>query len=294
MMIKSVSIIINAANKRWRSIRKDFETQFAKSDLSWDINLTQKEGDAYQFAKEAVEQNRDCVCVCGGDGTIKEAVQSLKETEIPLAIFHGGTGNVLANELKTEHNIKRGCQKILKGDFSFRKIDVGECNDQSFLVRVSGGYEAELVKSAPRNLKTQVGWLAYAFGGVKAILKTRPTHYFIECEGVQEEYEGLSFVVANSTNLGIPGVNFWPFSRIDDGLLDFFIIRKTDIERLLSFDLRKSEKELVKEFFIYKSIREMTIKTDPLQETHCDGDLIGGNQFNFKINPKALKILSLR
>jgi len=293
-MFRSVSIIVNPVSGRSKAIGPIFESQFKHSNCEWEIDQTKKRGDAFSLAKSAVEGKRDCVCVYGGDGTVREVATALHQSGTTLAIFPGGTGNVLANELRLAANVKKNCRALLSGDYALRLIDVGLCNDQIFVARVSAGYEAELVRSAVRKLKTQAGLLAYAFGGLQAILRTRPTRYHIECEGKKEEYDGLSCVVANTTNLGIPGVNFWPLSRIDDGWLDFFIIRKVDTERLLKIDHRKMEQELIKEFFIHKRVKAISIRTEPPQKTHRDGEIIAGKELKIAVVPKALKVVLFR
>lgn len=51
-------------------------------------------------ARRAVEQGLDAVIVCGGDGTVFDALQGLAGSEVPLGICSFGTGNVLAQNLK--------------------------------------------------------------------------------------------------------------------------------------------------------------------------------------------------
>jgi len=290
-MIKKISLIINPASGRSGRIAGKIETCFKGSVLDWNIDLTEKAGDAQTLAHKALEQGRDAIGVIGGDGTLKEAAQAVKGTECALAIFPAGTGNVLANELKVEANVKKWCRSLIEGQYVERRIDVGTCNGRSFLVRVCCGYEAQLVKSTPWRLKTQIGWLAYAFGGFKALLKAGSSVYQVECDGIRQEFKGLSFVVANSTNLGITGVNFWPFSRVDDGWLDFFVIRKADIERLLASDLRRREAGLVREFFIHKKIKRVRISVEGRQEVHMDGDLIGEGSLEIGLLPGGLKLI---
>ena len=51
-------------------------------------------------AKRAVEQGVDAVIVCGGDGTVFDALQGVAGTEVPLGIVPFGTGNILAQNLE--------------------------------------------------------------------------------------------------------------------------------------------------------------------------------------------------
>ena len=52
-------------------------------------------------AKRAVEQGVDAIIVCGGDGTVFDALQGVAGSEVPLGIIPFGTGNILAQNLNT-------------------------------------------------------------------------------------------------------------------------------------------------------------------------------------------------
>src|SRR5262249_57507206 len=61
---------------------------------------TARGGDATRLAAQSVNDGAEIVIVCGGDGTINEAAQSLVGTETALAVWPSGTANVLARELR--------------------------------------------------------------------------------------------------------------------------------------------------------------------------------------------------
>src|SRR5262245_40962464 len=61
---------------------------------------TNRAGGATQLAGQSVDGGAGIVVVCGGDGTINEAAQSLVGTETALAVWPSGTANVLARELR--------------------------------------------------------------------------------------------------------------------------------------------------------------------------------------------------
>lgn len=56
-------------------------------------------GDATSIVRTFLARGLDVVAVCGGDGTISEAVWGLEGSSVPLAVLPGGTSNVLAIEL---------------------------------------------------------------------------------------------------------------------------------------------------------------------------------------------------
>src|SRR5262245_41221753 len=60
---------------------------------------TERAGHATHLTAQAVNDGAEIVIVCGGDGTINEAAQSLVGSCAALAVWPCGTANVLAKEL---------------------------------------------------------------------------------------------------------------------------------------------------------------------------------------------------
>ena len=54
---------------------------------------------ATNIARQAVEQRRGMVIVCGGDGTVNEVVNGMAGSQVPMALLPAGTANILAKEL---------------------------------------------------------------------------------------------------------------------------------------------------------------------------------------------------
>ena len=57
-------------------------------------------GDARRLAAEGVEARMDAVAVFGGDGTTMQAASALVGTGVILGLIPGGTGNLLAGNLR--------------------------------------------------------------------------------------------------------------------------------------------------------------------------------------------------
>ena len=62
---------------------------------------------------EAVADRQDVVAVFGGDGTTMQAAASLVGSETALGIIPGGTGNLLAGNLRVPGNPIRAAQALL-------------------------------------------------------------------------------------------------------------------------------------------------------------------------------------
>ncbi|HEU4524908.1 MAG TPA: diacylglycerol kinase family protein, partial [Gemmatimonadales bacterium] len=57
-------------------------------------------GDARRIAEYGVSEGVDVVAVFGGDGTTMQAAAALVGTEVALGVIPGGTGNLLAGNLR--------------------------------------------------------------------------------------------------------------------------------------------------------------------------------------------------
>ncbi len=98
-MGKRVRVIINPAAGQDEPVLGILNSVFHPAGVEWDVAITLKAGDAKRFAQQAVEEGIEVVAVYGGDGTVAEVASGLIGSEVPLAIFPGGTANVMSVEL---------------------------------------------------------------------------------------------------------------------------------------------------------------------------------------------------
>src|SRR5215212_10538491 len=140
---KNLQVIINPAAGVGRPILQALNSQLKDSAIQWDVSITHKAGDAERLAKKAVEDGADLVGVHGGDGSVMEVASALRGLSTPMAIFPGGTANVMSVELGIPStDIEASIDFIAKGNYSMRLIDMGRVNDRLFLLRLGIGLEA--------------------------------------------------------------------------------------------------------------------------------------------------------
>src|SRR5579884_3639169 len=68
----------------------------------WEVEVvaTARPGDARRFAAEARGQGCDVLVCYGGDGTAMQVAAGIAGSDIPLGLVPGGTGNLLAGNLR--------------------------------------------------------------------------------------------------------------------------------------------------------------------------------------------------
>jgi diacylglycerol kinase (ATP) len=99
------------------------ERVFRANGWRAEVAETAGPGDARRLAAAGVRDGADAVVVFGGDGTTMQAAAALVGTEIPLGMVPGGTGNVLAGNLRLPRRPVPAAELITRG--RSRRIDLG-------------------------------------------------------------------------------------------------------------------------------------------------------------------------
>ena len=72
-------------------------------------------GDARRLAEYGVREAVDLVAVFGGDGTTMQAAAALVGTDVALGLVPGGTGNLLAGNLRIPASPARAAEVLVRG-----------------------------------------------------------------------------------------------------------------------------------------------------------------------------------
>jgi YegS/Rv2252/BmrU family lipid kinase len=148
----------------------------AGAGIEADVQATWDSGAATALAQQAVQQGRQLVIVCGGDGTVNEAVNGLAGSRVPLAVLPAGTANVLAKELGIPWDIPRAARLVAQG--ALRRIALGlatslpTCETRRYFLCVAGaGADGVMVYSLDAALKHRAGILAYWLEGFRQVFR---------------------------------------------------------------------------------------------------------------------------
>ena len=139
---------------------------FRKAGIETELQETTAPGEATLLARRAVEQSRQLAIVCGGDGTVNEAVNGLACSQVPMAVLPSGTANVLAKELGLPWNLPRAAEIMARAPY--RRIALGLAIPEKssgepryFLSLAGAGADGALVSAVRPETKTKAGILAY-------------------------------------------------------------------------------------------------------------------------------------
>jgi YegS/Rv2252/BmrU family lipid kinase len=291
--IKNIRIIINPAAGIGESILPIINASMKEAGIKWEASITHQAGDAIQFAKAAVKEGIDALAVYGGNGTLREAISGLIGSEIPLVILPGGSANVMATELGIPSDLKEACMLLIQDPLETKTIDVGQFNKRYFIVRISLGFEADVVKGADRQSKNKMGIFAYFLSAAAALKITKKAVYHLKIDGQEHEVQGLTCIITNTGNLGFSNISFDKHIDVSDGLLDVIVVRKVNLSlfKLMVVTLLKRERPDNLELVEHWQGKDVSVSSSPKQTVQCDGEVLEKIPLHIKIIPGAIKVL---
>jgi YegS/Rv2252/BmrU family lipid kinase len=292
-MSKRVQVIINPTAGQDQPILGLLSRVFKEAGIEWDVSITNKDGDARRFARAAVEADVDMVAAYGGDGTVMQVASGLIGSTIPLAIFPGGTANVLSLELGISSDLAEASALVCSEECAIVPIDMGQLSEDTyFILRVGTGLEAEMVEGADRELKNRLGTLAYALSALQALQNPTVSRYRLTIDGKQIESEGISCLICNSGNLGRAGVVLSSVVSVRDGLLDVFVLEQANLTSLLSLtrDVLTQSDPTTPALQHWQG-HEITLVAEPNQTVQADGEVLGQTPITAKVLPGAVRVI---
>ncbi|HXF64212.1 MAG TPA: diacylglycerol kinase family protein [Caldilineaceae bacterium] len=299
-MSRRVHVIANPAAGQALFDIKTLNTVFGEVGIEWEVHFTKQEGDGKRLAQEAITAGADVVAAYGGDGTVAEVASGLVGSATPLAILPGGTANVMSIELGIPSRFPAAIALLATDELATRSVDVGMVDDRTFMLRVSVGLEAKMVEGADRTLKDRLGNIAYALSGLRALRAQEVVRYDFELDGKQVTEDGIACIIANSGNLGLPGVRLAPDIDVSDGLLDVIVINNTNlatvrmlVASILGQDVATSpEDDIEEERTVHHwQAKEIRLSTTPSTAVQCDGEMIGNTPKQIRILPGAIRVV---
>ena len=203
------------------------------TEAGWEILIVRSQpGQSLaEPAAKAVQAGCEAVFVAGGDGSVGQAASALAGTPVALGVLPSGTANVWAGEIGLPRldwvhwfALEEAAAQLARG--TVRLVDIGEVNGKGFLLWAGVGLDAQIVGTIePRERwEKTFGVLQY---GIWAAWNARGwTGVDLRVSSGGEVWEDR-FVVAVASNIrsyagGL--LELAPWARLDDGLLDFWLI----------------------------------------------------------------------
>lgn len=254
-------------------------------------------GDVEAFVKRTlIKEPETHFIICGGDGTINEAVNGVmasgaSETAV-LSAIGDGTGN---DFIKYDPEVNGPV-----------RCDVIRYNDRYFINILNIGFDCTVVeRTAQYKTKPLVnGSFAYILGVLNTLsgdLGVRMNVRSVDENGIEEEFDD-DLMLCVAANARYYGGGFMPAPKADvtDGLVDMLLVKKVPKTRIPSIigKYKKGEHfdgetgEIIdkfKDIMIYRKCRE--IKISGMKNICADGEIEHCGEVNVSVVPKAVNFI---
>lgn len=254
-------------------------------------------GDARHLAEYGVREGVDVVAVFGGDGTTMQAAAALVGTDVKLGVIPGGTGNLLAGNLRIPASPARAAAVLVNG--RARRFDLGrmERSDGThyFAVACGAGMDARVMAGTLSEHKQRWGMAAYVATTLRLIGSVRSTRHVITVDGTAYEAMAAMILVANCGEVIPPLVRLRSGITPDDGLLDVVVMRADSFGQSVRavWDLLRERPGNTSAggFVGYARGREIRVETIDPEPVQLDGEPGGVTPFTATVVPGAVRIL---
>lgn len=248
--------------------------------IQYDMLLTKARGDATLLVKKADLSQYDGIISSGGDGTFHEVLngyyQNKGEKKPPIGIIPIGTGNAFASELGLDgYEYEKAIDIISKK--KIKKIDIGYCetqNEKFYFHNILGFGMVTDINQASNKYKI-FGTNAYTIASLEKILflKTFPLEIILDKKTIKQE--NLFVEIANTKYTGADFI-MAPNAKIDDGLLDVILSRKTSRFNILKVFLQVFKgKHIFNKDIDYIKASSITVNTKEAKILTPDGESFG-------------------
>ena len=285
-----VRIIANpvSGGGRGKTLARTLQDLLTDALGSAELIFTQKPGDA---EVEAGRSGADCIVAVGGDGTINEIANGMRDAGPTLAILPMGTANVVARELGIPRDPRAVAAMIVEQHV--REMDVGIAKGRRFLLGAGAGLDAAVAQVVSERRGRSSSYLKW----VGPIVSTAFTYSYPEIRVVVDgkEVSGTAqYAIVGNCRYSAGVFIATPKAKIDDGLLDVCLMHNLNPLRLarLALQLRHA-RFLERDDVVYVQgkhveLRPASHEPVPLQ---IDGDPAGRLPAEFTVDPAALKVV---
>ncbi len=271
---------------------------FAGKAEKFDIYVTEYAGHESEIAEKVAQSGEDVrIYAVGGDGTLNKVVRGMyKYKNAAVTVIPCGSGNDFVKMGGREKSAFYELEKVIDGEE--RVIDMYSVGDDNVGVNISSvGFDATICAEVNKYSRFMPGKAAYMLSLLICLftkLKT-PFNITVDGENGRQQITGNHLLCA-AANGCYYGGSFYPspYARLDDGLLDFILIKSVSPFLILSFlDTYKkgTHIEKLKKYVTYIRGKRIEIRGKEKVAVQYDGNVEYSDSAIFEIMPKALRFV---
>jgi diacylglycerol kinase (ATP) len=275
--------------------------------------------DATTLARHAAAAGTNLVVSYGGDGTLNEVIQGLAQTDVSLAVWAGGTANVVARDLampfepakiadviaagktlrialgvasqgslaeKQERESADAASPLLSG--SPAESQTGD-RKRYFIMMAGIGLDASIARGVNHQLKRRTGEFAYWLTGLGHLFTWDAEVFSVEVDG--KRYDSVFTLIGNGKGYG-GDLCMAPNAKLDEPWFEVYILPPLSnnfsyLGALAACKRGKPDKSGA------TLVRGCHIKANSSEKpwVEVDGELIGPLPMTFDAVPDALSVV---
>lgn len=246
-------------------------------------------------AKQAIDDHLiDGLVVVGGDGMTHLGINLCADADLPLGIVAAGTGNDAARALGLPiGDAVAGARVVLNNLRQPRLVDLVRAESSTGSFWYFGSLSVDfvaLVNQRANSWKWPKGPSRYKWAMIAELAAFKPVKYHANIDGVEKEFEAMLCSIGNSPFFG-GGMKVAPKAKIDDGLLDIFIVNKISrFELLKVFPKVYSGEHITHPAVEFIMAKKITLSPEIHMPAFSDGEPVGFAPVTAQIAPGALKV----
>jgi YegS/Rv2252/BmrU family lipid kinase len=231
----------------------------------------------------------EAILLCGGDGTVHDALPAILSVNIPFGYLPGGRGNDFARNTGFTTNLRKSC--LIPSHPSFHQLDLPIINQTPFISTAYVGFDAEVNRLANDGKGYFDGKLGYTICVMKALRNFKPFEIEMTIDGHRFRERVMLITVANGPYYG-GGMKIAPQAIMDDGVLDVCIVKEiSKLELLRQFPKVFNGTHITYPKIIMASGKKIKITSGESREIFSDGEYVGVLPAEFTIGYQSLRVL---
>lgn len=228
MSLSRIALIANPGARGRDRAGLNSAVELLSKHVPTEVHWTEHPGHATELARRHGGDPDTLVAVCGGDGTLFEAIAEFPGNGV-IGLLPAGTANVVARELGIPRNLREAAKLLLTG--TIQRLDTGMMNGRRFLMSAGFGFDAHVAAHVPACSKRLLGQYAFHLETILRYPFYRPPSLHVRIDG-GEAHTGAYLLCANLRRYG-GDMFFAPDARPDDGLIDVVLFENLSLRPLL-------------------------------------------------------------
>lgn len=291
--------IINPSAGQGKAVKliPEIEKTLEDTEFEYSFYMTEAAGDAERFVRETCKKGKKVrFYVCGGDGSIHEAVNGAKGfPQAEIGLIPVGTGNDFIRNFGRKSDFMDILSQV---EGESMDCDVIDINGRSVVNMANIGFDCEVVVQAGEWKKKPLisGPVAYVMGILAEFAKPMGKRMsFRWADGTTMTGKFLLCTIANGSFCG-GGFCSSPKAALDDGLMDVGIVEMLPRRKFIGILPKYKagtylETRLAEEKVLYEKGRKLELAVSVPTNISIDGEISQFTYLKAEMVPKAFRFI---